>query len=375
VIAKMLALLVCLCCAPVLAFGAAPALVVSVEGARAALIHEQLGDGIHLFRASSDLEQWTATNSVVIINDDDVVVFDSCTRAVTARAVIAEIRKLTPKPVRLLVNSHWHQDHWSGNGEYAKAFPGLRIVATAQTRAYMAHMGPNFFAEGTRRGIARAREALDEAVKTGKQADGTPRTADARAQQEAELAVAEQFAAEVAALPRVLPNTVYDGAMAFWSGAREFRLLSVTGDATASTVLYLPREKLLVTGDALVSPEDGNGPPPWATNSYSISPWLDSLRRLDALDVSIIVPGQGPAMHDKTYLRRTIELFAAIIEQTHAALDRGLTKLADVQAAVDVDAIAAGYPGAAKPDAGFHRWVGTLAKKVMQESLDGGDPK
>ena len=45
--------------------------------------------------------------------------------------VIAEIRKLTDKPVRTLINSHWHMDHWSGNDEYAEGIPGLRSSATA----------------------------------------------------------------------------------------------------------------------------------------------------------------------------------------------------------------------------------------------------
>ena len=133
-------------------------LEVSVARAQAMLIREDLGDGIYVFRAPSDLDYWTATNSVVIVNDDDVTVFDSCTRAVTARAVIAEIRKLTAKPVRVLINSHWHQDHWSGNDEYAKAFPGLRIVSSAETRAYMARMGPHFFADGLESGLARRRD-------------------------------------------------------------------------------------------------------------------------------------------------------------------------------------------------------------------------
>jgi glyoxylase-like metal-dependent hydrolase (beta-lactamase superfamily II) len=136
--------------------------------------------------------------------------------------------------------------------------------------------------------------------------------------------------------------------------------------------MYLPGEKLLVTGDALVSPEDGAGPPPWTTTTYDISRWLDSLRRLDTFDANIIVPGQGPVQHDKVYLRRTIELFAAVIDQVHAALDRGLVKLAEVQAAVDVDRIGVQYtPGKEKPDADFHAWVAALSKKAMQESLDG----
>ena len=127
----------------------------SVSRAQAMLIHEDLGDGIHAFRAPAELDHWTSTNTVAVINDNDVVVFDSSTRAVTARAVIAEIRKLTPKPVRILINSHWHQDHWSGNDEYVKAFPGLRILATAETRDYMRRMGSAFFVAGSQRTIAR----------------------------------------------------------------------------------------------------------------------------------------------------------------------------------------------------------------------------
>src|SRR5215471_18118108 len=101
-----------------IALGQPHPLETSLEGAQKMLVREDLGSGVYVFRAPSDLEYWTATNSVVIVNDDDVTVFDSSTRAVTARAVIAGIRKLTPKPVRVLVNSHWHQDHWSGNDAY-----------------------------------------------------------------------------------------------------------------------------------------------------------------------------------------------------------------------------------------------------------------
>src|SRR4029077_8154999 len=122
------------------AFAAPGPLETSVAKAEAMLIREDLGDGITVFRAPSDLDYWTSTNSVVVVNENDVVVFDSPTRAVTAKAVIAEIRKLTPKPVTFLINSHWHQDHWSGNDEYAKAFPGLRIVSSAETREYMTRM-------------------------------------------------------------------------------------------------------------------------------------------------------------------------------------------------------------------------------------------
>jgi glyoxylase-like metal-dependent hydrolase (beta-lactamase superfamily II) len=135
--------------------------------------------------------------------------------------------------------------------------------------------------------------------------------------------------------------------------------------------MYLPGSKILATGDVLVSPEDGNGPPPWTTQSYSITPWLESFRRFDALDLAAIVPGQGPAMHDKTYLRRTIRLYAAVIDQVRAALAQGAVSLKAVQAAVNVDAIGREYGPDGKLSEEFHPWLLLFTKKVAQEALDG----
>jgi len=353
------------------AFAAGAPLETSVDKARTMLIKEDLGGGVYVFRAPSDLDYWTSSNSVVIVNDDDVVVFDSPTRAVTAKAVIAEIRALTKKPVTVLINSHWHQDHWSGNDEYAKAFPGLRIVATEQTRDYMSHMPAKFFVAEIENSVERHRTELDAAAKSGKLADGSALTAEARARLESALAISEEAAAEAAMLPRVLPNLVFRDEMRFWSGPREFRLMSLTGDASASAVLYLPGSRILAAGDVLVSPEDGNGPPPWTTNSYAVTPWLESLRRMSALEPSAVVPGQGPAMHDRAYLDRTIELYAAVLGQVQAALARGLVSEDEVRKTVDVDRIGQAYaPGAPLPDR-FHGWVGTLSRKAMQEAQDG----
>jgi glyoxylase-like metal-dependent hydrolase (beta-lactamase superfamily II) len=336
------------------------------------LIKETLAEGIYVFRAPSALDRWTATNVVVIVNDEDVTVFDSNTRPKTARMVIAEIRKITPKPVRTLINSHWHQDHWSGNDEYMKAFPGLQIIATTETRDYMKRMGSKFFSDGLNASVTRLRATLDTAIGTGKQRDGTPFTAEARRTQEKDLAETAAFAAEVAAIPRVYPTIAYRDSLNLWSGRREFRLISVTGDATGSTVLYLPAEKILVMGDALVTQEEGNGPPPWTTNSYAISPWLASLRGLERLDANVVVPGQGPVFRDKTYLKLTGDLFESIITQVHAALERGIIPLADVQAAVNVESIGRQYtPGSAAIHPRFQGLVQALVRKVHQESLDG----
>ena len=329
-----------------------------------------LADGIYLFRAPSTLDLWTSSNSVVVVNDSDVVVFDSNARPSTSRLVVAEIRKITNKPVRVLINSHWHMDHWMGNAAYADAWPGLQIIATQETRDYMSRLPLQFFVNSA--GAPQAKAALDTAIARGKLADGSPLTPERRRQLELNLAEATALAADLSGTRQVLPTVAFNDSMRFRRGSREFRLLSATGDASGSTVLYLPGERILVTGDVLVRQETGVGAQPWTTNSYKITPWLVSLRALEALDAGIIVPGQGPELRDKAYLRLTIAMYEAIIRQVHAALERGAVRLDQVQAAVKLDDIREQFTrGDATQNARFDQMVLSLIRKVAQEARDG----
>jgi len=62
------------------------------------------------------------------------VVVDSHSKPSAARALYKEIQGITNKPVRKLVNTHFHFDHWQGNQIYAEGNPGLEVVATQRTR-------------------------------------------------------------------------------------------------------------------------------------------------------------------------------------------------------------------------------------------------
>ena len=186
-----------------------------------ALERVELGPGIFLFRAPSTLDLWTSSNSLVVVNDSDVVVFDSNARASTSRTVIAEIRKITSKPVRVLINSHWHMDHWLGNAAYADAFPGLQILATTETRDYMSRLPLQFFINSA--GAARAKAALDTAMATGKLADGSPLTPQRRQQLETNLAESTALANELSRTRQVLPTVTFPDSMSFRRGGRDSR--------------------------------------------------------------------------------------------------------------------------------------------------------
>ena len=102
-------------------------------------------------------------NSTVIIGEREALVVDSCYMSSSAAEDIAQIRQWTNKPVRYLVNTHWHFDHTMGNGVYWDAFPGLSIVAHTETARQIAGYNPGWFERFPKRG-----ERLKQIVATGK---------------------------------------------------------------------------------------------------------------------------------------------------------------------------------------------------------------
>src|SRR5882724_9954895 len=100
----------------------------------------ELAPGIFLFTTPSYGDVGLDGNSIAVLSRDGVFVFDSNGTPAAAAAVLAEIRTLTDRPVRYVVNSHWHWDHWYGTETYQRAFPDLRVIAHEKTREMM--LGP-----------------------------------------------------------------------------------------------------------------------------------------------------------------------------------------------------------------------------------------
>jgi len=89
----------------------------------------KLADGVYLILHPIAPDHFTESNTVVIIGDTAVLVVDSCYLPSSAREDIAQIREWTDKPIRYLLNTHWHNDHTQGNAIYADTFPAINIVA------------------------------------------------------------------------------------------------------------------------------------------------------------------------------------------------------------------------------------------------------
>jgi glyoxylase-like metal-dependent hydrolase (beta-lactamase superfamily II) len=286
-----------------------------------------IAEGVYQFMTMRD-SYVRQLNSIVIVNDSDVLVFDTNTRPSSARLILAEIRKITPKPVRYVVNSHGHPDHWSGNQVYAEAFPSLEIIATRQTRDFMLRMAdvwaPRFTKELEGRKAAFAAE-----TSSGKRADGSTLTPEQREQDSTDVVDYATFTDESQKLKRIMPTIAFDDTVSFFRGGREFRFIGVTGDAEGTTVLYLPAEKILITGDAVSYPIPYISAKPAAQAA--------SLRKLAELDVTTIIPGHGPAFHDKHFMNLELNLLDTVIERVAKARASGVQSLEEMQRIVTLD--------------------------------------
>jgi glyoxylase-like metal-dependent hydrolase (beta-lactamase superfamily II) len=289
---------------------------------------ERIADGVYAYLGPPGVTPLVSGNSVVIVGDDGVVVVDTGQLPSIARREIDEIRKLTDRRVRYVVTTHWHPDHWVGNGEFRRAYPGAIFVATPSTRA-MAHTKaqPFITVSYTRNTIAAVRPMLDK----GTGPDGKPLRAITRAYLTLGIAQLDEYGGELARAQLAPPSATFEDTLSVWLGKREVdvRFLG-RGNTGGDAVVWVPDAKVLATGDLLVSPY------PYAIGSF-IGEWRDTLDRLDEFGATTVIPGHGPVMHDLSYAHAVRDLLRDLQAQVKLAVARGST-LDDTRAAIKLDA-------------------------------------
>lgn len=290
-----------------------------------------LGNGIHAAIYSEYRMDPVEGNSLIVVMQDGVLVVDSGRTPHAARVMIGEIRKLTDKPVRFVVNTHWHDDHIFGNSAYAEAFPGVQFIAHQQTRVDMtAKVIPSL----TEYGVEYWTKAADDTaafLAAGKTSSGAPLNDAQKTRLSEQIRTLREFVPRVPSLRVVLPTITFGEKLSIYDGDREIQLLHLgLGNTQGDVAVYLPAEHLLATGDLLVHPV------PFAYGS-SMREWVATLKRYRDMTPQVIVPGHGPLMRDLDYLDTVIDLFESLVTQVDDAVKKGLS-LDDTRKAVDLAA-------------------------------------
>ena len=214
-------------------------------------------------------------NTAIIENSDGVMVVDTHSKPSAARVIVERLRDMTKKPVRYVVNTHFHWDHWHGNEVYPAAYPGAEIVTNTITREAMVK-------KGLKRIQDHVRQVPNEIAKL--KADIQAASPAQRGKLEADLKLAESYLAEVRALKPALPTIAFEETMKLYRRDREIHLLHLGRAHTEGDVfVYLPKEKVVITGDAMIgwTPYMGDGYPEtgpgrsigWRSSTSPTSSW------------------------------------------------------------------------------------------------------
>ena len=310
---------------------------------------QKLAEGVYAVIRTDPPGLMVDGNCVFIVNAEDVVVVDA---PEASREILAALRKITSKPVRYVVNTHWHDDHVLGNRIWRDAFPGVEFIAHENTRSYLPDQGlvnRRNMLQGAPPFVAKMKELLAQ----NKNLSGAEMTPEERTSFASDIALVDQYLAEVPTIPIVLPTIAVRDRLEIYRGDRVIEILSLgSGHTAGDIVVHLPRERIAITGDLVVYPVPLVGNP-----QSHVSEWAPTLAKLRALSPAVFVPGHGPVLRDDSYVRLLEELFTSIDRQTRAAVAAGKS-LEDAGKAVDLEDLRKRFAGESRVrDMLFRRYV------------------
>jgi cyclase len=274
----------------------------------------EVARGVYVIRHPDDPTGFPNGNTTVVVGEREVLVVDSCYLPSETRKDIEQIRRWTDRPVRYLVNTHWHGDHQMGNYLYAEAFPHLAVVAHVETRKQLEGYTSTFIGR-YRQTTADVRRRLE----TGKAEDGKPLTEEARRELQKNLAGREQVLAEFKDFRMRVPDLAFSEELNIDLGGREVQIKFLgRGNTKGDAVVYLPKERILVAGDLLAHPV------PYLGGGFP-SELAETLRRMARLDAETIIPGHGEVLrgeYARNYLSQVTDFVEAVVAQVSAEVYR-----------------------------------------------------
>jgi cyclase len=243
---------------------------------------KQVADGVYAAIAAPRYK--VNSNAAVILTNDGVVVVDSHSKPSAAHALYKEIQGMTKQPVRKVINTHFHWDHWQGNQVYATQSPQLEIITSERTKENLtkpdAGVGGLSFIEKQLVNVPKEIEKLkDDILKAG--------SPEQKARLEANLQQAEAYLAELKNLKPTLPTRTVATTATLNESGREIQLLLLgRGHTDGDVYIYLPKEKVVVTGDAVIEWM------PFLNDGYP-EEWVQTLSALEQVDFTHMILGHG----------------------------------------------------------------------------------
>jgi cyclase len=254
-------------------------------------------------------------NAAIFVNSADVLVVDAHSKPSAAAGLIAQIkRQITPKPVRYLVDTHFHWDHSQGNAAYREAFgKSLKIIASNDTKRLQVQ-----FAQ------SRMRESLDpyghpfagqphvpvllDAARQQLSATGSPQQ---KADLEERIRQLESFQREMQNFTPVLPTVTIGKTHVINDKAHDLHVeFHGRAHTAGDVVVFCPQKRVVATGDMIL------GTLPFLGDSFP-KEWPRTINSVSALSFDFVAGGHGGVQRGRQHVtsqRNYIEELAARVE-------------------------------------------------------------
>jgi glyoxylase-like metal-dependent hydrolase (beta-lactamase superfamily II) len=302
---------------------------------------QKIADGVYAAIRPEPPGLMFDANSIFIVNDADVIVVDTNITPSSARASLAALMKLTNKPVTAVINTHWHDDHVIGNQVYHEVFPSAEFIAQKTTmddlptigaanRKQLVEMGPLMVTQ------------LQMSVEQRKSLTGNALTDEERTSYLSDIASAKRYFAEAPTMQVVMPTRLVDTSLTLARGKRKIEVLYLgRAHTSADLVVWLPEERIAITGDLVVSPI-----PLVGSTSHPLE-FGATLEKLLAMKPAVLIPGHGPVMRDDKFVRQEVALLASLKSQVEASVARG-DALAQARKSVNLDEFKRQFAGSSQ---------------------------
>jgi cyclase len=275
----------------------------------AAYKFEKIADGVYY--ATSTGAMVTGSNNPVIVGDRDVMVVDTGTSPAAARAMIDDLRKITDKPVRYVVDTHFHYDHTDGNQVYAGKADVFahEYVKYAIENLDVLHREP--FKTSQLTNVPARIETLTKQI-------AAETDVQRKATLQRQLAAAEHGWEELKEIRPTPPNKTYAKRLDLRVGEHDVQLLFLgRGHTGGDTVVYLPKERIVCTGDLM---ETGLA---YMGDAY-FDEWVTTLEALKKLDFTIVLPGHGTPFGEKAHITAYQSYLTDLTKQIADLRQRGV---------------------------------------------------
>jgi glyoxylase-like metal-dependent hydrolase (beta-lactamase superfamily II) len=321
--------------------------------------------GVHLLASAPDWFGPVIGNVTLIEQSDGWVVIDSGLTASNGREVVRFARSLSPKPIKAVAITHWHNDHPQGVSAIRDAFPGVRIIATTGTEKGM--LGAESFGvdykPNPEADAAIAKQVEQSLADLGKLAADPATAPDRRERVRKALAQYEAFPRDFAGTYIVPPTETFERRLLLDDALRPVELLHLgRANTDGDLIAWLPGEKVVASGDIVVAPT------PFGFFSFP-GDWIETLGKLKAMPFEVLIPGHGDPQRDRAYLDKLTAAIADIRAKVGPLAKSGVP-LDQVKAKVDWAATIAPFGDTPRIKANFEGlFIDPMIPNTYKEAL------